>query len=206
MKNKALKIWEQSRPLSGWFEIQCLIEPDLESRLSETERRGGGRGESYYSRLWGLKHTFLAYLETGDVTATGFMISPEATRSPVVIPKEHFDALRGDHEKIEWDHGLFKYSGLEYSGIRIIRTIDLEQPKKPRGRPRKRDELDNAVRITLRICPQLCSMPRKEGAALVRKTLKDVLKNPDTEKIAKANSTISKAILRVCNEAGFSKS
>jgi hypothetical protein len=205
MNHNGRKVWERSRPLNEWFEVLCELDADLESRLTERERRGGGRGDDYRSRLWGLQHGFLAYLESGELTASGYRIHRDAEAVPVIIPPEFFKSLRGDPEKVDWDHDIFSFSGGEYTGVRIVQSSDLTKAKKPRGRPRKRDILDQAVRIALKDQPDLCRMGRKEGAALVRAALKNVLKNPDADEIAKAPSTVSKAIVRVCREEGCSK-
>lgn len=200
------KVWERSRPLNEWFEVLCELDPDLESRLTERERRGGGRGEGYRSRLWGLQHDFLAYLESGEVMASGYRIHRDAEAVPVMIPPEFFKSLRGDPEKVDWEHDIFSFSGGEYAGVRIVQSSRVTTAKKPRGRPRKRDILDQAARIALKGQPDLCRLERKEGAELVRAALKNVLKNPEAEEISKANSTVSKAIVRVCREANCSKS
>jgi len=184
----------QSRPLAGKFHpASGLVEEAFAPR--EISHRHEARFQMELSLQW----DFHAWLESGEVQAFGLQIGPMIDPQPKRIPSGLFAEYRmGDH--ITWEANRVRFGDLIFADVRVLRRDQLvkSRPSRPRGRPRKRDQLEEAALIAKEQFQGFCDMPRKLACDHVRDVLKNTLKIANAEIVGKSDKTISKAILKAC--------
>lgn len=148
------------------------------------------RGNYAIRRQWLMRGLVLDALRSGELLATGMMVSPKLAARRETIPSAIFRAIRELGDGLRWDDSVVEVGGTIFTDV----AVSLTTAKPKRGARSKQPQVRKAVAEVMQSKPDLLDLSYKSAVQIVRGIF-------DSGKISYPKGGVSDAtILRVLRE------